>query len=216
MLHPTPKDPEKPFHFHVYFCTEKKKSIKNPAAYFTWKGHKGDYTQVGSKKAFKDIPPAEQRKHVIDYTMKDGDYIQQLNATEADKTDEDVYEMVAENSTSVDDGLQTFRERNPKEFFARFNSIKPALEWIHSQKKTPLEFDIYDFRRDVEPLNFNKSPCWVVYGDSDAGKSRWAKACLAHAGYTNPLVISQLDGFKQFKKGLPRQYHLRRDGFQTQ
>ena len=63
-------------------------------------------------------------------------------------------EMVANNSTSVDDGLQTFRERNPKEFFARFNSIKPALEWIHSQKKTPLEFDIYDFRRDIEPLNF--------------------------------------------------------------
>ena len=41
----------------------------------------------------------------------------------------------------------------------------------------------------------------MVYGDSDAGKSRWVKACLARAGYTNPIVISQLDGFKQFKKG---------------
>lgn len=121
--------------------------------------------------------------------MKDGDYIQQLNATEAEKTDEDVFEMLANNSTSVDDGLQTFREHNPKEFFSRFNSIKPALEWIQGQKQTPLEFDIYDFTRDIYALNFNKSPCWVVYGDSDAGKSRWVKACLAHAGYTKKIQL---------------------------
>jgi hypothetical protein len=54
--------------------------------------------------------------------------------------------------------------------------------------------------RDVEPLN--ESPCWVVYGDSDAGKTKWARACLAAAGYKNPLVLSQLDGFKSLKKGV--------------
>ena len=200
-VHPNPSDPSKPVHFHAYFCVEKKKSIKNPAQYFPWKGHRGDYQPVGGRRAFKDIPPAEQRKYVIEYTMKDGDYIQDLNEKEAEKVDEDVYEVVAEQSTSVDEGLQTFRERNPKEFFMRFNSIKPALEWIHSQKKAPLEFDIYDFDRSVKPLDFDECPNWVVYGKSDAGKSRWVKACLAHAGFTNPLVVSQLDGFKKFKKG---------------
>ena len=39
-------------------------------------------------------------------------------------------------------------------------------------------------------------------GGSDAGKTKWARACLAAAGYKNPLVVSQLDGFKRFKKGV--------------
>ena len=55
--------------------------------HFKWKGHCGDYSAVGSKTAFKDIPPPEQRKYVIDYTMKDGDYIQNLDEKGAGDTD---------------------------------------------------------------------------------------------------------------------------------
>ena len=68
-LHPSPSDPNRAWHLHVYFCTEKKKKVKKPAKHFMWQDIKGDYQAVGSKKAYKDIPPAEQRKYVIDYTI---------------------------------------------------------------------------------------------------------------------------------------------------
>jgi hypothetical protein len=73
--HPSPDDPQRKWHLHVYFCTEKKKRVKNPSKHFMWKDKKGDYQAVGTKKSFKDMAPAEQRQYVIDYTMKYGDFI---------------------------------------------------------------------------------------------------------------------------------------------
>ena len=116
--HPDPDNEEKKWHLHVYFCTEKKKKGRKPAKHFMWNEIKGDYQTVGSKKSFKDIPPAEQRQYVVDYTMKDGDYIQQLNATDANKTDQDIEGRVLEAS-SKQEGLEMYSEADPKGFMKR-------------------------------------------------------------------------------------------------
>ena len=164
-----------------------------------WQDIKGDYQAVGSKKAYKDIPPAEQRKYVIDYTMKDGDFIQQLNAEQAAVTDQDIEERVL-NASSKQEGLEMYAAADPKGFMKGFNNINAALTWKHGTKEVPPKFDIYDFRRDVEPLNFNRSPNWVVFGDAGAGKTQWVKACLYAAGYKRPLTVSTISGLKKFNE----------------
>ena len=199
--HPNPDNEERKWHLHVYFCTEKKKKVKNPAKHFMWKEFKGDYQAVGSKKSFSGVPPAEQRKYVIDYTMKEGNYIQQLNATDANKADQDIEARVM-NATSKQEGLEMYAESDPKGFMKGFNNINAALNWKFETKKEPLKFDIYDFRRDQEALNFNKSPCWVVHGDADTGKTQWVKACLEAAGYKRPLTVSTISGLKKFQKNV--------------
>ena len=195
--HPNPDDPVKKWHLHVYFCTEKKKKVKNPHKHFMWKEMKGDYQAVGSKKSFAGIPPAEQRKYVVDYTMKDGDFIQQLNAEQAAVTDQDIEERVL-NASSKQEGLEMYAAADPKGFMKGFNNINSALTWKFSTKEIPPKFDIFDFRRDIEPLNFNKSPNWVVFGDAQKGKSQWVKACLYAAGYKRPLTVSTISGLKKF------------------
>ena len=160
--HPSPDDPQRKWHLHVYFCTEKKQRVKNPSKHFMWKDKKGDYQAVGTKKSFKDIAPAEQRQYAIDYTMKDGDFIQHLNADGAGKTDAGPEKRAIEvaKEEGADAGLDVLAEHDPKGFLKGFNNARAALEWVTSRK----EFDVHDYRRDVEPLNVNESPCWVVYG----------------------------------------------------
>ena len=153
-----------------------------------WQGIKGDYQAVGSKKAYKDIPPAEQRKYVIDYTIKDGDFIQNLNAEQAAVTDQDIEER-ALNANSKQEGLELYADADPKGFMKGFNNTNAALTWKFSTNETPPKYDIYDFKSDVQPLNFNKSPNWVVHGPSGAGKTQWVKACLYAAGYKRPLIV---------------------------
>lgn len=195
-LHPNPNNPNKPYHLHVYFCVEKKKKVKKPAKHFMWKDIKGDYAVVGGKKNFKHIPPAEQRKYVVDYTMKDGDFIQQLNAEKAAITDQGIEERVL-NAASKQEGLEMYCAADPVGFIKGFNNINAALTWKHSTKDIPPKYDIYDFKRDVEPLDFSKNPNWVVFGDAQKGKSQWVKACLYDAGYKRPLIVSTISGLKK-------------------
>lgn len=189
-------DPDRPIHFHAYFCCEKKKSVKS-ASHFDWGGYHGQYYTVGGDEGadprYKDFAPAEQRIWVINYCKKDGDFIEMLNEDGANQTDKDTYEKMRESETTGD-GMRILLEEKPEQFFKFGKACRDNLEYMHRAKamKGGMRYDLWEFK--LPPLDLTLPA--ILHGECNCQKTQYAKA-----HFKNPLVVSTLDELKKFKPG---------------
>jgi hypothetical protein len=194
-LHPEPKDPEKPYHFHAYFCTEKKIKVKDPNR-FDWKGHHGDYYSIGKNghPKYKHLPVAQQRQFVIDYVGKDGDYIEKLDAIASALTDKELPERMTFEAQSYPEAMEMGFKEDPGMMMKNFSNVQKAMKYIHeqSEKRNPPKYDLSEFKHP--PLDLKKAV--ILYGKANCQKTQFAKA-----HFKNPLEVSNRDSMRKFKEG---------------
>ena len=193
-LHPKPADPEKPYHFHAYWCSETKMKVKDPHR-FDWKGHHGDYYTIGKNghPKFKHLNIHQQRQYVIDYVGKDGDYIENLNAAASAATDTDAIEKMV-GAGSEQEAMDIGFKEDPHLMVKNFSNVHKAMKYYHNRpaKNTPC-YELCEF--DHPKLDLRKPA--ILHWGSNMNKTEFAKA-----HFNNPLVVAKKDGIKEFVKGI--------------
>lgn len=205
-------DPDRPIHFHAYFCTTKKFSYKDPRRFdlnfgeTRFDSEHGEYYTVGGKNGnpkYKHLSPREQRQYVVDYCGKDGNCcIEKLNAAGAEATDKDVWEELR-GATSVRDGMQMLVEKDPASAFKFGHNFKMNLEYYIKGAAAPPAFNLFDYNtlECLTPplINLNDilpRRAVILHGIWEGGKTQWAKA-----HFKSPLFVRKLADFGAFKDG---------------
>ena len=185
-------DPNKPYHFHAYFCTEKKIKVKDPRR-FDWKRHHGDYYTIGKNghPKYKHLPIQQQRQNVIDYCGKDGDYIESLNAAASALTDKELPERMTFEAQSYTEAMEIGFKEDPSMMMKNFSNVQRAMKYIHDQipEPNPPKYELWEFKQP--PLDLKKAV--ILYGKQDCQKTQFAKA-----HFKNPLEVSNRDMMRYF------------------
>ena len=213
--HPAPADPQRPEHFHAYFKFGKRVDVRDRhhTTVFDLQGQNG---RVLHPELQSVLPTPGDRERVINYDMKDGDYVSELetalvndprrDAAEAEARDaaSDAEEAVEQDvekdkvpgwarmlnkANSTSEGMALLAEKAPHIFYLNGSRIKPMLaERVGTPE--PKLFSLADFNRP--PLNLD-APV-VLHGDTNCCKTEFA---LAH--FESPLVVRRRDDLKRFR-----------------
>ena len=203
--HPSPADPQRPKHFHAYFKFGKRIDVRDRlhTTYFDLQGQNG---RVLHPELQSVLPTPGDRERVINYDMKDGEYVSELEmplvndprrdkaeaeardaASDAEEPEEQEMEKdkvpgwarMLSKANSTTEGMALLAEKAPHIYFLNGSRIKPMLtERVGTPE--PKLFTLADFNRPALTL---EKPV-VLHGATECCKTEFA---LAH--FDSPLVV---------------------------
>ena len=184
-LHPSPADPEKNVHFHIYLCSKDEFDTRSWAYFAMVKGEDDKrYAFVQSMGATE-----EDRQRVVAYVRKDGHVMQELQGDVA--------------------AVQQGTKRSWADTLLAAKSPHEAMKWL--QEHEPDRFLLQGDRiranlltaiRPPEPPRYEKSSFIMDIGDISnlavvlAGQSGTGKTQLAMAQGSSPKLIRTIDDLK--------------------
>ena len=200
--HPHPADPARDEHFHVYSKFGKKVELKDRlhSTVFDLQGRNGrvlhpEIQQVGST-------PAD-RERVINYDIKDGDYVSELitplvhdsrrdtpasdDESDGDERQQPEWARMLNKVSTVREGMELLAEKAPKIYYLHGSKIEPMLTKKIGNPQPKL-FTLEDFNQPALELELPT----VLHGKTDCGKSAFAKA-----HFDRPLIVRRRDDLKQ-------------------
>ena len=211
--HPSPADPQRPKHFHAYFKFGKRIDVRDRlhTTYFDLQGQNG---RVLHPELQSVLPTPGDRERVINYDMKDGEYVSELEmplvndprrdkaeaeardaASDAEEPEEQEMEKdkvpgwarMLSKANSTTEGMALLAEKAPHIYFLNGSRIKPMLtERVGTPE--PKLFTLADFNRPALTL---EKPV-VLHGATECCKTEFA---LAH--FDSPLVVRRRDDLKR-------------------
>lgn len=163
-------------HFHCYLELDKRCNIVNPA-YLDWEGN------------HPSIEKAKSDFKCIKYCKKDGDFITNLKFG----TFQRARDLAKDGKWK--EALQLICEEQPKEirFLDKWEANLKRVSQLYRTPRKKIKFERKDFKAIEVPWTPESNKCLVMSGDSDIGKTQFAKTLLK-----NPLLVRHIDKLKQF------------------
>ena len=186
----------------MYFKFGKKVELKDRlhSTVFDLRGRNGrvlhpEIQQVGST-------PAD-RERVINYDIKDGDYVSELitplvhdsrrdtpasdDESDGDERQQPEWARMLNKVSTVREGMELLAEKAPKIYYLHGSKIEPMLTKKIGNPQPKL-FTLEDFNQPALELELPT----VLHGKTDCGKSAFAKA-----HFDRPLIVRRRDDLKQ-------------------
>ena len=217
--HPQPADPARDEHFHVYFKAGKKLDITDRfhSTYFDLRGRAG---RVLHPEIQSVLPTPADRERVINYDMKDGDFVGELETPLVNDRRRDREEAAAREEAQAaggeSDAAESEHERSTSEkspawarMLNKAHSTRdgmgllaesaPHIFYMHGSRIKPMlmervgtpEPKLFSMADFNRPALDLDQPV-VVWGDTEMGKTEFV---LAH--FEKPLVVRRRDDLKR-------------------
>lgn len=182
-IHPSPANPDKDVHFHIYLASINEFDTRSWAYFAMVKNGDRRFAHVQAMGATDG-----DRQRVVEYIRKDGRVMQELHGDVA--STQGVKRSWADavlGAKSVGEGMLWLQHNEPELFLKMGDRIRGNLLMANRPPKPP-KFDKSSFNMDLGDIS---SLAIVLHGDAGTGKTQ-----LALAQGDAPKLIRSLDDLK--------------------